>query len=274
VSVWINGRRGTELDCRDRGLLYGDGVFETMLVREHRIRLADFHLQRLYASCRRLKLRGPEPLTLRRELWRLAAQRRDAVLKLIVTRGKGPRGYRPAQGERCTRIISLCPAPSPSSTLASAPVRVRVCTTPLSTNPSLAGMKTLNRLDCVLARAEWRDPRVWEGLMRDVEGNWVCGTMSNLFLKRGRELITPLLDRCGVAGVMRRWIMASAGAVQLRAIERRVSWEDLKSAEEVFMSNAIVGIRSVGTINWRSTAALRFAGSPVADRLRALLDAQ
>ena len=109
-------------------------------------------------------------------------------------------------------------------------------------------LKTLNRLESVLARGEWRDARVWEGLMRDVDGNLICGTMSNLFIRRGSYLMTPMLDRCGVAGVMRRWVLEQAGRLSLRALEGRVRWEELGEAEEVFMTNAVAGIVSVAVI--------------------------
>jgi len=272
LNVWINGRRGTMLDCRDRGLAYGDGVFETMRVRAGQVRLLDSHLDRLYLGCRTLKIEAPKRLILSRELARLAGPRREAVLKLIITRGNGTRGYRPSGRERCTRIASLHPLlqAGPDD---SAPVRLRMCATPLGSNPVLAGLKTLNRLESVLARAEWRDPRIWDGLMRDADGNIICGSMSNLFLRRGRLLMTPLLDRCGVAGVMRRWILQHAGAHGLRTVERRIRWSDLESAEEVFMCNAVAGIRSVRIIEKARAAALKFRRWDTADRLRSLLDA-
>ncbi|HMH88029.1 MAG TPA: aminodeoxychorismate lyase [Steroidobacteraceae bacterium] len=274
MSVWINGRRRSTLSYRDRGLQYGDGVFETMKVRRHGIRLLDFHLDRLYRSCRRLKIQAPTALLLRRELERIAAGRKQGVLKLMVTRGRGPRGYRPTGRERATRIVALEALPRAISADAAKAVRLRVCATRLSTTPSLAGLKTLNRLDSVLARSEWTDARIWEGLMRDVDGNWVCGTMSNLFLRRGTVLMTPLLDRCGVAGVMRRWVLESAANLGLRAVERRIRWEDLQSAEEVFMSNAVVGIRSVRTIECARLGKLRFERVDTAAQLRSLLDRQ
>jgi 4-amino-4-deoxychorismate lyase len=271
MSVWINGRRATLLDYRDRGLQYGDGIFETMRVQRRRVRLLDFHLERLHAGCERLKIAGPEPRRLRAELERIARGRNSGVLKLIVTRGGGPRGYRPSGRERCTRIVSLFPQPRGGAQTA-AGVRVRVCATPLSTNPKLAGLKTLNRLDSVLARAEWHDARIWEGLMRDADGNWIGGTMSNLFLTRGLVLMTPLLDRCGTAGVMRRWVMSMSRELRLRMVERRIGWDDLESAEEVFMTNALVGIQPVRSIEWPRVATLRFRGAGIAERLRELLE--
>jgi 4-amino-4-deoxychorismate lyase len=274
LSAWINGRRSSTLSYRDRGLQYGDGVFETMMVQRRGIRLLDLHLDRLFRSCRRLKIQAPPALLLRRELERIAAGRKEGVLKLVVTRGPGTRGYRPSGRERATRIVTLEALPAAISAETVTPVRLRVCATRLSTSPSLAGLKTLNRLDSVLARSEWTDARIWEGLMRDVDGNWVCGTMSNLFLKRRSALMTPLLDRCGVAGVMRRWILENAANLGLRAVERRIRWEDLRSAEEVFMSNAVVGIRSVRTIECTHFGKLRFECWDTAAQLRSLLDRQ
>jgi 4-amino-4-deoxychorismate lyase len=272
MSVWINGRRRKFLDWRDRGLQYGDGIFETMRVRRRAIRLLEFHLDRLYEGCRRLHIAGPERSTLRRELARIAGSRREGVLKLIVTRGRGKRGYRPTGRERCTRIIALHALP-PRTPEESRPVRLRTCATTLAVNPRLAGLKTLNRLDSVLARAEWQDARIWDGLMGDGDGNWVSGTMSNLFLRRGSLLTTPRLDRCGVAGVMRRWILERAAELKLRTEERDVRWGDLRTADEVFMSNAVAGIRPVRTIECaRRKATLRYLSTETAGRLRALLE--
>jgi 4-amino-4-deoxychorismate lyase len=248
VSAWINGRVAAALEHRDRGLHYGDGLFETMRVRRRGIRLLDYHLERLYEGCRRLKIEGPAEGPLRRELERIAERRTQGVLKLILTRGSGHRGYRPSGHERCTRIATLHPLIRDSLAATIHPVRVRLCTTPASANPALAGLKTLNRLDSVLARSEWSGTRVWEGLMRDMDQNIVCGTMSNVFLRQGSSLLTPRLDRCGIAGVMRRWVMEQADSLGLTLLEGRIRWTDLRRADEVFLCNAVLGPVSVGEI--------------------------
>jgi 4-amino-4-deoxychorismate lyase len=271
LSAWINGRVAGALDHRDRGLHYGDGLFETMRVRRHAVRLLDLHMERLYAGCRRLKLKAPAEGLLRRELERIAARRAQGVLKLIVTRGSGHRGYRPGGGERCTRIATLHPLSRDSLAATSHPVRVRLCATPVSTNAALAGLKTLNRLDSVLARSEWRGTRVWEGLMQDVDQNIVCGTMSNVFLRRSCSLLTPRLDRCGIAGVMRRWIMEQAQSLGLIAVEGRVRWADLRRADEVFLCNAVLGPVSVGEIQDRNDR-IRPLEHTIASELRARLE--
>jgi len=248
LTTWVNGRLGRAIDARDRGLHYGDGVFETMRVRRRAIRLLDYHLERLGEACRRLRIAAPPEGRLRAELMRIAARRSDAVLKLIVTRGIGPRGYRPSGHERCTRVISLHFLPPAAAPDVRRAARVRLCKMRLGVNVALSGLKTLNRLESVLARAEWTDALIWEGLMRDTDDHIVCGTMSNVFMRCGSSLMTPKLDRCGVAGVMRRWVMEQADHLRLRVSEERLRWEDLGRAQEVFMTNAVAGIVPIARI--------------------------
>jgi 4-amino-4-deoxychorismate lyase len=275
VSAWIDGRRATRIDHRDRGLQYGDGLFETMRIRRRAIRLLDLHLDRLYAGCRRLAIAGPPRPALRKELERFAAApargETDGILKLILTRGVGRRGYRPAGDERATRIVTRQALPA-DGTGPGHGARVRLCRTSLGTNPSLAGLKSLNRLESVLARSEWRDERIWEGLMCDSDQHVVCGTMSNLFLRRGTVLSTPLLDRCGVAGVMRRWVMDMAGRLGLRVEESRLARRDLEAAEEMFMTNAVVGVRSIGMVAEGRLRLASFESVRAAEHFNALLE--
>ncbi len=267
MSAWVNGREAGAIDVRDRGLNYGDGVFETMRVRRRAVRLLDYHLERLGDACRRLQMDAPPRRRLQGELQRIAQRRPEAVLKLIVTRGIGRRGYRPDGNERGTRVISLHALPRHAAAGSPDAVRVRMCDMRLGINAALGGLKTLNRLESVLARAEWTDARIWEGLMRDADDHIVCGTMSNVFVRRGSSLLTPPVDRCGVAGVMRRWVMEQADSLSLRVGEERLRWDDLGRAHEVFMTNAIAGVVPVARIqSGRShitprerDAAIRFA---------------
>jgi 4-amino-4-deoxychorismate lyase len=271
MKIRVNGRAAAKIRVRDRGLQYGDGVFETMRIRRGQIRLLEFHLDRLYRGLKSLQIEGPARHALRAELKRMAGSRAEAVLKLIVTRGEGPRGYRPTGQERSTRIAMLDSVPQGGRT-AGRSARVRMCATRLAAQPRLAGLKTLNRLESVLARSEWRDRRVWEGLMRDADGRIVCGTMSNLFVRSGRRLMTPPLDRCGVAGIMRRWIVQNAKSASLKVSERRIAWTDLEAAEEVFLTNAVVGVMPVAAIEWRGRATLRYVHSDAAAQFQALLE--
>jgi len=164
-------------------------------------------------------------------------------------------------------VLSLHPLPAGPAGART----VRLCRTRLGINPDLAGLKTLNRLESVMARAEWRDERIWDGLMRDVEGSIVCGTMSNVFLRRGSTLMTPALDRCGVAGIMRRWVLEQAADLHLAVWQGRLPIEAFRDAEEVFMTNAVQGIVPVRLIQAGGDP-LRLPSIETAERLRTRLE--
>ncbi|MDX9741262.1 MAG: aminodeoxychorismate lyase [Gammaproteobacteria bacterium] len=265
LGALIDGGQGTGCDVRDRGLHYGDGLFETLAVREGAMPLWDSHMRRLAAGCAALQLPLPDTARLRAEAGRLCEGIERGVLKLILTRGPGPRGYRINHGAvRPTRLLLLYRPPVWSEAWWRDGVAVRLCTMRLGSNPALAGIKHLNRLEQVLARDEWTDPGIFEGLMMNREGRIVDGTMSNVFLCRGTELRTPAVSECGVAGVMREKVRKLARESGLRMEEGCVAPEDLASADEVFLSNALFGVLPVsrvgsGPIRAPGPIALRFA---------------
>lgn len=241
MPVWIDGRPAAMLPVTDRGLAYGDGLFETIAVRHGRIALLERHLQRLGEGARRLAL----PLDLERvraELLAFAGELRHGVAKLIVTRGDGLRGYAPPVDAHCRRILSGNPVPAYPSRHRLDGVRLYPCATRLAEQPLLAGLKHLNRLEQVLARAEWQDPAYAEGLMRDLGGRLVEGVFSNLFLVKDDELLTPSLARCGVAGVMRAEILDRAAAAGIATRVCDLEFADLAEVDEVFLCNSQYGI--------------------------------
>jgi 4-amino-4-deoxychorismate lyase len=241
--LWlINGIRQDRVDADDRGLAYGDGLFETMAVREGVVRFFERHMARLELGCRRLSLPAPDRALIAAEIRSVRGGCPRGTVKLIMTRGRGPRGYAPPEHAEPLRILSFEPQPEPSQ---HGPLRVMVCKTLASTNPSLAGLKTLNRLDSVLASAEWRAEGYDEGLMLDTDGHLVGGTKSNIFLVYGHHLLTPRLDRGGICGVMRGAVLAAAAAVGIEAEEARLSPADLGQAEELFATNALWGVRAI-----------------------------
>jgi 4-amino-4-deoxychorismate lyase len=229
----------------DRGLNYGDGLFETMLLKDAAIRFLTQHLARLSSSCARLGIHYPGDESIRRELAELTKDHREAVVKIVLTRGVGGRGYRPDARATPTRIITLHDAPAVFDT----DIAVRWCEMRLARNPALAGMKHLNRLEQVLAQREWSDNQIEEGLMLDYEGELVCGTASNVFLVRGHELVTPDLRYCGVRGVMRGQVMQAAMTLGISVHEEPLWPDDVASATELFVSNAVRGIRAVVSLD-------------------------
>lgn len=188
VRMLINGQDSTTLSAQDRGLLYGDGLFETIAIRNGAPLRWERHLQRLMLGCERLGIPCPDVTTLTLESLDLCKGHDRAVLKLIVTRGVGGRGYRAPAQLQPTRILARHPWPDYPDHARDG-VRVRLCDMRLAQQPALAGIKHLNRLEQVLARAEWNDEDIAEGLLFDREDHVIEATMSNLFLVCGKSVV-------------------------------------------------------------------------------------
>jgi len=243
----------------DRGLQYGDGLFETALLIDGRVRFLDDHLERLFRGCERLGIPAPDRRTLTDEILQVSTAANRGVLKIIVTRGAAGRGYRPAAGITPTRVVAL----HALKEYTPHPLKLRWCETRLGRNARLAGIKHLNRLEQVLAQGEWREGEFDEGLMMDTEGEVVCATAGNVFVMRDGVLITPDLRFCGVRGVMRARVLKAAATLGIAASEEPLWPHDLETASEVFVTNAVRGIRSVAALDssqWsESTVAKRLA---------------
>jgi 4-amino-4-deoxychorismate lyase len=249
----INGELADSLPVSDRGLQYGDGLFETMALRAGKIRLLDQHMGRLTISCKRLGIPTGCLQDLSVALDKCIAGAPHGTVKLIVTRGSGQRGYALPQQTNPTVCIGFAAAAVTDNQ--PAPARVGFCTTPIGRNVVLAGLKTLNRLEQVMARAEWSaDAGLDEGLMSNDRGEVVCGTMTNLFVVRENTLITPLLDEAGVRGVMRTHVLGLAGEMNIKAHESHLFRADIESADGVFLTNALKGIWPVAEIDGQAVA--------------------
>lgn len=250
MSDWFqDGAPASSIRLDDRAVQYGDGVFETIAIRNGRPRYWRLHMARLAEGCGRLSLVQPGTSMLERDLDRvLAGTAIDtgfATAKIIVTAGAGPRGYARARGTPVSTIIGVFRNQPLDETRYANGVSVRLCETPVATQPRTAGVKTLNRLDQVLARAEWQDPAIFEGLMCDVDGRLVCGTMSNLFAVRDGHLATPLLSRAGVAGIMRRRIIDLLADKGIDCDERDMPKDELDDMHELFICNSQFGVLPV-----------------------------
>jgi 4-amino-4-deoxychorismate lyase len=249
IAALINGSPAGDLNrvlaLNDRGFHYGDGLFETALLHEGHIRFLESHLNRLSHGCEVLGVRAPLHDTLRTEIARVTRDLRSGVLKIILSRGAGQRGYRPSADHEPTRVIALYPDNIDRSSRELRRIRVRWCETPLGRNARLAGLKHLNRLENVLAQGEWQDPAIEEGLMLDTEGEVVSGTATNVFAVREGVLITPDLRFCGVRGVMRTQVLRAARALGIATEEAPLWPQDLQTASEIFVTNAVHGIRCV-----------------------------
>jgi len=271
--ILINGESKEHVEIADRGFQYGDGLFETIEVRDGQAVFIDRHLERLNSGCQRLYIPfpGAELLSFEAgELCRRSAGGRHsvrAVLKVIVTRGSGGRGYRQPDVIQPTRVLSLHPYPDYPEIYREQGIAARFCATRLGLNPTLAGIKHLNRLEQVMARAEWNDPAIQEGLMLDVNDHVIEGTMTNLFYIKNNSLYTAALAQSGVAGIMRGIIMKLSAENGLPVIEHAFTKDALLSADEVFVCNSIIGIWPIKQIETS-----RFSVGPLTQGIQSWLD--
>ena len=238
----VNGDCREHIEISDRGFQYGDGLFETIAVTNGQPVFLDRHLDRLNAGCHRLDIPFPGAELLALEARNLSQHSSKAVLKLIITRGSGGRGYRQPDAIQPTRVLSLYSFPDYPDTYKEQGITARFCDTRLGLNPGLAGIKHLNRLEQIMARAEWTNPDIQEGIMLDMNEHVIEGTMTNLFYVKNETLYTSSLMLAGVAGIIRGIIMAMASEHGLSWIEHTFTKDELLSADEVFVCNSIVGI--------------------------------
>lgn len=238
----VNGASGNTISIRDRGFLYGDGVFRTLLAASGQPQSWPLHYGKLQQDCASLGIACPDFACLSAELAALLTDHPDAVFKLIVTRGQSARGYAPPLHAISTHIWDVSPMPVYPASWAALGVTLHLCELRLGHQPKLAGIKHLNRLENVLAAAELAGDGAAEGLLLDADGLVIEGTRSNVFLISGGRLITPDLSRCGVAGVQRDRVIAYARQTGMPVEVRDVELDELRAADEMFLTNSVFGI--------------------------------
>lgn len=251
LECLVNGEISDRIPVADRGLQYGDGLFETLAVMGGRPRFWQGHMDRLATGCEQLRIPITPQEVLLREVKTVSAGQPRCVVKIIITRGTSGRGYWPDTGGESRRIVSSHAWPDDPGHLNETGIHTRICDFRLGLQPALAGLKHLNRLDQVTARGEWADPSIHEGILLDREDHVISAISSNIFLVNAGRLLTPRLDRCGVRGVMRAAILS---AFRERCEQRRIMLDMLPEADEVFVCNAVRGIFPIIRIDhWEYT---------------------
>jgi 4-amino-4-deoxychorismate lyase len=230
------------LDCvrSSRAASYGDGVFETMRSWHGKLPLLDAHLDRLDRGLQTLGLAAPARAPLERALSEIAKVHSAGVLKLRASSSAPEHSYRRAH-DQVELLLSCRPLPDQSPNA----LRLRICRTTLADQPALAGLKTLNRLEQILAANEAESALADEGLLCDARGNLVCATSANLFVVLDGIVVTPKIEGCGVRGVMRSTLLSLCQQHGIAHREDNVRPIDLTRASEVFLSNAVRGVRPV-----------------------------
>jgi len=257
MTEWYEVNRPTRaIDPSDRGFQYGDGLFETIAIRDGKPRQWQYHLDRLTAGCRHLGLEAPPPsleLDLGVALARSKQDKSFCIAKIIITSGSGVRGYGrvlPTTGEVYIGIFPSTPLNRPAYVKG---VATMLCETRLATGSPVAGLKTLNRIEQVLAGSECLPTGAFEGFTLDAEDRLICGTISNVFIIKDKIIRTPSLARCGVEGTMRRLVIRLLGQEGRDVEICDLLEDDLAGADEVFITNSQMGavpVHRCGNYKW------------------------
>jgi 4-amino-4-deoxychorismate lyase len=245
----VNGVETSAINIADRGLAYGDGLFETMRVVQGQIPLLDWHLKRFLRGVEILGLGAAEQLrrdfttyiSMALEEIKTNACLDTSIIKVIITRGASGRGYVPPLEAQCQFIVQVFDRPDYPESYSRQGITLKQCEYRLARHPWLAGIKHLNRLDQVLASQELLS--FPEGLLMDYEGHVIEGTKSNILLMKDGRVMTPDLESCGVQGVLRDALIASADqGLGIEIVEADISYEMLQSADGLAMINSIFGL--------------------------------
>ncbi len=246
--ILVNGKQSAQIHVMDRGLHYGDGLFETIAYQKNKLLLWENHWQRLAQGAEILNINLPDKNLLQQELEYAAKDQENMVLKLLITRGIGERGYKLPARANPTRIIISDGWPNYPIKQRQMGVTVHICEMRLSSNKILAGIKHLNRLENVIARSEWVDDAIFEGLMLDQDNYVVEGTMTNFFIIKNNKIFTPPLTNCGIAGIMRQQVIKFFEQIEQSVRYSHIELATLLDADEILLSNSIIGLWPVKKI--------------------------
>lgn len=249
----------------DRGLQYGDGIFETLRIANGAIPMWAFHQERLSKAELALKL----PLADFFSHWSLFLKQHlkdieSGYAKLVITRGEGPRGYKIPSEPALNWWLKVGDLPSSYKIKQTTPFSLTLCQHPISRQPKLAGLKHLNRLDQAMARSEWGESNEFdEGVMFNIDGDVTECTMSNIFWLKNGQLHTPDLSQEGIDGCVRRWLIARAQqSLQPVVVRQQTKLDELIAADAVFLTNSLMGIQAVSQIDGQE-----IAQSPLVEKL-------
>jgi 4-amino-4-deoxychorismate lyase len=269
LGTWIDGVEGDAVPADDRGLQYGDGIFETILIRNGVPRFLELHRERMWRGLTQLGIPFLKASELDAEIARIAAKAPPlAILKIIITRGTARRGYAPPAEVVARRIVSLWPTTAPSDDVIARGAILNVARLRLPQPSPFAGLKHLNRLENVMAATDAPVGGGFEALLLDTRECVVSATAANVFLVKGGALLTPPVHRVGVNGVMRQVVLREAPRLGIHARELELGLDDVASADAMFITNARIGVVPVQRVREHV-----FGMSEIVKRLRVAIEA-
>ncbi len=242
--VLINGEEQSKVSIFNRNMQYGDGLFETCIAKDNRILFWPNHFKRLNKGCEKLNIKKIEESYWMSDLKKAFAlsEHNNCIVKLILSRGDSSRGYGYKDDIVPARVVIISEI---KKTVANNSFSLEYSDSGYHSNPQLAGIKHCNRLEQILARSNLSSD---EGIMLDENENVISVTQGNIYLIIGNILLTPKLDKCGIVGTRRSLILELAKSLNIEVKEEVISADKLKQADEVFISNSVIGIQSVKSI--------------------------
>ncbi len=270
--ILINGEPVEQISVFDRGLHYGDGLFETISVKNARLQHWALHWQRFNHGCQQLNLTAPDEALVLDEIATVLDNESQAVIKLMLTRGSGGRGYKFPPASKSNRIIFRYSWPefNPDYDYG---ISLYLCETRLGLQPRLAGIKHLNRLENILARNEWQDDQFAEGLVLSANEHVIEGTMSNVFWSKAGRLFTPRLTQCGVNGVMRQHLIKLAATLEIDTSIDDFHLDAVIRSDEIFVCNSLVGVWPVKSFQHKHFD-VTVDGNPVTRKLKKMMNVE
>lgn len=248
---WVNGERENQIRLDDRAVQFGDGCFTTARIVDGTIAYLTEHINRLREATTALMISNMDWSILEKEMQGAACYCKDpeAVLKVIITRGPGKRGYSTLGCHQPTRIMLLSTAPKQYPLLRQRGVRLTLSPIRLGINPMLAGIKHLNRLEQVLIRFHLDQTDADEALVLDTDGKLVECCAANIFWRKGGCLFTPSLENAGVRGITRDRLIRRAKELGYFCQTVRTDSTELEYAEEVLICNSLMPVLPVNEID-------------------------
>lgn len=268
----INGTEQASLAANDRATQFGDGCFTTARIIDGQIQFAAAHQQRLRQGCERLAIPFADWSALEQEMTMLAKKHDDGVIKAVITRGVGGRGYSPANCSAPTRIVSFAQRPAHYARWQQEGVSLALSEIRLGRNPALAGIKHLNRLEQVLIRLGLEQTDADDALVLDSDG-WITEcSAGNLFWRQGKTVFTPRLDQAGVDGIMRQYCLRQLASSAFDVVEVNAGLDALALADEAIICNAlmpVVPVRQWADRQWQARDLYHFL-APLCERMNPL----
>ena len=240
----INGKLTNKISIEDRAVQYGDGVFETIAIKDKLPEFWKEHYQRLSKGCKILKIKCLPETFLKKEINKFIkkSKKKKFVLKIIISRGIGGRGYNPPKNAKPTRILGIYDWPNYPEINLTKGITMDVCKTRISLQPFLSEIKHLNRLEQIIARSEWQNKTISESIMLDLNNNVIEGTMSNIFGVKKSIFYTPNIKSAGIEGIMRGIILKLLKKNKKKYIIKKITLKEFLKFDEIFMCNSIFGV--------------------------------